>query len=90
MRDKVPHYLKLIQNILEANKQENGFLVGDSLTLADIVLMNEYEWLREHKRRILENFPSLKQHDERIRNIPKIAEHLKKNEGVRLSIRFPN
>jgi hypothetical protein len=31
----IPHTLKLVQNILDANKSKNGFLVGNSLTYAN-------------------------------------------------------
>lgn len=90
MNNKVPQNLKLIQNILEANKDGHGYLVGNSLTYADVYLMNFYDWLRESKGPILDKLPALKQHDEKIRHEPIIAEHLKKNANMRLTILFPN
>jgi glutathione S-transferase len=85
-----PDSLRLIQNLLEVNKNGNGFLVGDSLTYADVVVMNFYDWLRERKDEMLAKLPLLKQHDQKIRNIPAIATHLKQNANVRLAIIFPN
>lgn len=90
MRDKVPANLKLIEKILEANKQGNGFLVGDALTLGDLQLVMFYDWLRESKSEVLGKVPLLKQHEEKIKAIPKVAEHLKKIAGARLTILFPN
>lgn len=85
MREKVPTSLRLIENILKANKHGKGFLVGDSLTLADLVLIYFYGWLSERKGEVMAELELLREHDEKIRNIPKIAEHLRKNENVRFS-----
>ena len=82
-KGKIPNGLKLIQNLLEANK--SGFLVGDGLTLADLQLVNFYDYLRDRKNEILEKLPALKKHDEMIRALPKVAEHLKKNANLRLA-----
>lgn len=86
---KVPQGLKLIQNILETNPNKSGFLVGDSLTYADVHLMNFYDWLLERKDKILEDLQALKHHDEKIRSVPKIAEHLQKDKNLRLTIYIP-
>ena len=88
LKEKVPNGLKLIQNLLEANK--SGYLVGDSITLVDIQLLNLYDWLRESKNEILEKLPALKKHEELVRSHPKLVEHLKKSDKVRLTILFPN
>lgn len=90
LTEYVPKNLKLIQNILEANKQGNGFLVGDSLSYADVELMVFYDTLRARKVDILEKLPILKQHNEKIRSLPKVAEHLQKNAHVHLSYLFAN
>ena len=88
MNEQVPHMLKLVQNILEANK--TGYFVGDSVTVADVYVVNFYDWLREHKESVLSKLPALKRHEEKIRALPKIAEHLKKHANQRLTILFPN
>ena len=87
-KERVPSGLKLIQNLLEAYK--SGYLVGDSITLVDIQLINFYDWLRERKNQVLEKFPALKKHEELIRSHPKLVEHLKKSDKVRLTMIFPN
>ena len=87
-KEKVQNGLKLIQNLLEANK--SGYLVGDSITLVDIQLINFYDWLRERKNEVLEKLPALKKHEELIKSHPKVAELAKKSENVRLTIWFPN
>lgn len=75
MTEQVPHMLKLLENILEANK--TGFFIGDSVTLADIYLISFYDWLHEHKDSVLSKLQALKEHEERIKSLPRIAEHLK-------------
>jgi glutathione S-transferase len=87
---KAPDSLRLVQNLLEANKDGNGFLVGNQLTYADVYLMNFYDWLRERKEHVLGKLPLLKKHDEKIRSLPTIASHLQQNAKVRLTILFPN
>lgn len=88
IRQKVPPGLKLIQNLLEANTNGKGYLVGDSLTLADVQLVNFYDWLRARKGEVLDQLPALKRHDEFIHSLPKLGEHLKKNANVRVTILF--
>ena len=88
IREKVPIGLKLIQSLLEANR--NLYLVGDEITLADIQLINFYDWLRNRKNEVLDKLPSLKKHDEFIRTLPKVSDYLKRNAYVRLTILFPN
>lgn len=93
IRDKIVPSLKLIEaNVLGLNDKSggNGFLVGDAMSLADVALINFYDWLRESKSEVLENVPLLKLHEEKIKGIPKISEHLKKNACVRLGFIFPN
>lgn len=82
--------LKRIQNILEANKDENGFLVGNALTYADVQLVNFYDLLRDKKEEVLAQLPLLKAHYEKIRSIPSIEDHVKRNAHVHLSILFAN
>lgn len=85
---RVPEILKFIQNILEANRDGNGYIAGKSLTYADLYLINLYDWLSTNKHNLLEKFPLLKEHEAKIRNLPKVAEHLNKNAHVRVSTMF--
>lgn len=82
--------LGYIQNLLEANRNGNGFLVGDSITYADVHLMNFYDWTSYKKMELLDSLPLLKEHNEKMRNHPRIAEHLKKFSNVKTSTFFPN
>ena len=106
LNETLPHQLKLVQNILQANSSKKGFLVcleiknfffnwlqnqlkkikvGDELTWADLALINFYDWLRQSKTNILAKLPSLKEHDEKIRSIPSVAEQQKRNANVPLT-----
>ena len=78
----------LVQNILEANTNGNGYLVGNKISYADITLLMSYDWLRDRKDEILSKLPALKQHEKMISNIPIIEQHLKENRDVRVTILF--
>lgn len=86
----IPHTLKLVQNILDANKSKSGFLVGNSLTYADLYVIYFHEWLHTWKDEVLTKLPSLKAHDVKIRNCPGVKEHLQWNvdNNVRTSASF--
>lgn len=88
MSRTIPDMLKLIENMLEANV--SGFLVGDSITYADLYLMYVYEWLHDRRGEILAKLPVLKAHDEKIRSYPGVKEHLEWNvvNNVRTSTTF--
>nr|UOU03297.1 glutathione S-transferase sigma 8-2 [Brachionus rubens] len=86
LSESVPNGFKLIQNILESN--QSGFLVGDKITYADVVLLISYEWLRDRKDEVLAKLPALKKHNDMICSIPVIAKHLEENKNVRLTILF--
>ena len=67
-------------NIFERKlaKTGTGYLVGDSLTVADLFLFTLLDTLNERKDKVLIIYPNLKRLDERIRNNPRIAEWLRK------------
>nr|QUF59411.1 glutathione S-transferase GSTS8-3 [Brachionus angularis] len=88
LTNTIPAGLKMIQNLFEKNKTNSGFLVGSSLTYTDLALMIFYDWLLEYKEPILSKFPLLKQHEQKIRNLPVIKEHLEKNKHYKLSLLF--
>ena len=88
---EMPTKLKLIQNLLEANNAENnnsGFLVGNSISLADIKHVNLYDWFHIKKDEILNQVPLLKQHYEKIRNFPKLKAHYENSDKMRVTIYF--
>ena len=93
LTESVPKGLKLIQNLYEANNEENpasGYLVGDKLTYADITLVNFYDWLRESRDKVLKGLPRLEEHFNKIRNLDSLKQHYEKSDKVRLTILFPN
>jgi glutathione S-transferase len=88
IRVGVPYKLALIQKQLEANS--SGYLVGDCITLVDLQLLNFYDWLRERRDEVLDKLPTLKRHYQLVTSHPVIAEHLKRNAHVRLTILMPH
>lgn len=86
MNELVPNKLKLIQNILDSNK--SGYLVGDSISYVDVVLLCFYDWLRDQKQQVLDKLPGLKKHEEKVKSNSIISEHLKKYQNSRLTILF--
>ena len=60
--------------------------VGDELTWADLGLINFYDWLRQSKTNILAKLTALKEHDEKIRSIPSVAEQQKRNAHLLLTV----
>jgi glutathione S-transferase len=83
MHGQVLTNLTCIQNLLEANKHGGGYLVGKSLTYADLHLLYFYEWLKDYKSEILAKLPLLKEHEKKISELPRIAEHLSKHAHVK-------
>eukprot|EP01132_Coremiostelium_polycephalum_P007651 gene7651-9410_t len=45
-REDLPKYLRLWENRLNSNSNGNGYLVGNSLTLADLAVFNAIDYLR--------------------------------------------
>ena len=86
--ERVPQMLKFIQNILEANNNGTGFLVGDGLTLADLYVVSIYDWLRERRDEVLAKLDLLRHHEQRIKNYPILDQYLKETEKQRLTILF--
>ena len=90
LEGEIAERLARIEKILEANKDGNGFLVGDSLTYADVQLMNFHDLLRDKREEVLGRLPLLKAHNDKIRSIPVVAEHIKRNAHVHMSYLFAN
>ena len=72
----MPAYLKQFED--KVAKGSSGFLIGDSLTLADLYFVCLTDWLGEKKKVALANFPKLQTLDEKVRSIPKLAEWIAK------------
>ena len=91
LSETVPASLKLIQNLYENNQKEtnnSGFLVGSSLTYADIKLVLLYNWLRESRDVVLEHVPHLKEHYQKITNMANMSAQFAKK--MKLCNMFPN
>lgn len=69
-----PRMLLDIQCILEKN--QSGYLVGETVTYADLYLVNLYDWFCESKGDILNKLPLLKEHDQKIRNMESLRDFL--------------
>lgn len=74
--ETVPNSFKLITKTLEENK--TGYLVGDGITFADLLLLNACDWMTDHKDKLLAQFPAIKAHYDMVAAIPNIAEWIKK------------
>lgn len=74
--ETLPHNMRLYEKCL--NKSKSGYLSSSGLTWPDLHLMNVIEWFDEPQIKILENFPIVKEHYERVRALPKIAEWIAK------------
>ena len=73
--DILPKTLEGYEKIL--SKNSGKFMVGDSLTLADVALVNAWEWLDCASRKIFDNYPLVKSHEMFVRTIPEISNWLK-------------
>ena len=67
----LPHHLKLIT--VKLSQTNSGFVIGNGLTWVDLYLFGLLEGLGDKKQIVLEHFPAIKAHDEKIRALPKIA-----------------
>lgn len=72
----MPKNLSIFESRLASNG--TGYLVGDSLTVADLFFFTLLEGLKEKKDLVLSKFPHVKRLDERIRANAKISEWLNK------------
>ena len=76
-----------IQNHLAANK--DGFLVGNSLTYADVLLVSSLDWLFTKRDSTLSQYPLIRQHEHKMLSLPIIGDHLKKYANLPLTILKP-
>ena len=70
-----PNNLKIFEAKLAKN---NGWLVGNGMTWADMYFVSVLDWLREKKDEVLASFPHCKKLSENVNSNPKIAEWIKK------------
>ena len=83
------HMLKLIQNILEQNNNGTGFIVGDSLTVADLYVVNIFDWFRHKREEVLANLNLLRHFEQRMKNYPILDQYLRDTESQKVNPFFP-
>jgi len=76
---KLHVHLQNLQKMLEANNGGNGFFVGDSITLADLIWTGLQSWIRFMKfGPVVDKYPKLTAVFGRVEAEPRIAEWIKK------------
>ncbi|XP_035829408.1 glutathione S-transferase-like [Aplysia californica] len=70
----LPKYMGFFKNLLEKNN--TGYFVGNSLTLADLALFDFLRNLRKNQPTVTDNFPVVKALTERVDSNPKIRDYL--------------
>ncbi|CAI5441896.1 unnamed protein product [Caenorhabditis angaria] len=65
-------YFKILTGILE--KSKSGFLVGDSVTFADLVVADNLVTLQKNGFFTSDEYPKLVEHQSKIQNLPKLKE----------------
>jgi glutathione S-transferase len=89
--ETVPNMLKHVEALFEANQKEtsnSGFLVGDRLSVADIKLVNIYDWFGDKREEILDKVPLLKEHINTVRNHPKLKSRFEAGDKLKVTILF--
>jgi glutathione S-transferase len=78
-KETLPTQIALLEKLLKANRNGDGYFVGDSLTWVDIGFFDFCSWLSAIEVTIpFEDVPKLKALREKIEKHPKIAEWIKK------------
>ncbi|XP_062579790.1 S-crystallin SL11-like [Saccostrea cucullata] len=72
--EQVPVYMKRIEDRLSLNGGGNGFLVGPSLTLADLTFLRSLDAFDKFGLKLTDKLEALRK---RIESLPKIQEYLK-------------
>ncbi len=67
----MPNYMKFFEARL--SKNSSGYFVGSGLTWTDLYFTTILDYIGDKKATLLESFPAIKAHDEKIRNLPNIA-----------------
>ncbi len=74
----LPKWLGFLEELLRMNKPSNWF-AGNSMSIADIAIWRLIGWIISGKiehvpKSIIEAFPNLKQHYDRVNSLPKVRE----------------
>lgn len=76
--DFYPNVLEPIMTRLEKRLSEKQWFLGDKLTWADFIISLGFGHIKERKPEIFEKFPTVAGHVEKVRELPKIKEWIKK------------
>ncbi|KAL5018761.1 hypothetical protein ScPMuIL_004483 [Solemya velum] len=76
----VPNALEYAENVLKTNSSGKGFLVGSTLTLADLALFDALSYPLELYGFKADKFPKVLAHRKMVQAIPKVADYLKKRQ----------
>jgi glutathione S-transferase len=71
----LPRYMPIFEKLISESK--SGYLVGDSLSMADVCLLEVLLQLPERAPDAFNGYPKLKGYLDRISSLPKIAAYLK-------------
>ncbi|XP_002731499.2 hematopoietic prostaglandin D synthase-like [Saccoglossus kowalevskii] len=74
----VPILYGALERLLIANDGGDGFFVGEEPTLADFAFVTNGDYVKKFNPEVLDNYPKLKALQERVFELPRIAEWVKK------------
>lgn len=78
----LPKTLNGYEKLLSLNTSK--FIVGNSLTWADLALVNAWEWLDDYSKQIVARYPLIKGHNDYIRSIPKVSAWFSSQKPLRI------
>ncbi|CAJ0963388.1 unnamed protein product, partial [Mesorhabditis belari] len=71
-------FMGIMSRFIEENETKSGWLVGDSLTFADLLLFNHVLIFKNWVPDLVDQFPKIRQHRDKLKNHPKMADYLSK------------
>jgi glutathione S-transferase len=77
LKDEAPRWAGLLNGILKKNDSGKGFMVGKTLTYADIAVYRHFSFLNGLNPDVLKNAPELSALCDRVAARPNIAEYVK-------------
>ncbi|CAG2250482.1 hematopoietic prostaglandin D synthase-like [Mytilus galloprovincialis] len=80
LNEYVPDKLATFEEWLKQNKGGDGFFVGSTLTMADVAVYEGLTSVLQKDTNLLDKFPKLLAHRQRIAGYPRIKEYLAKRE----------
>ena len=78
LEKEIPKYFAIMEKRIKENKSGNGWVYGDKITYADLRLCVTVDGLMALNPTMADDYPALKNVNEKVKAEPKIAEWLKK------------